>query len=739
MRNAPILSDMRTEHPSKRLFAITGIAIRIASIGRAWSLQSRMPVLRADVDALLFSVKSFAAAMLAYYIALRAGVPKPSWAIVTVYIVSQNSAGASLGRGVYRFVGTIVGAVATVAIIPCFVNDPIVCSVVLAGWIGLCLYLSLLDRTARAYAFVLSGYTASLIGFPGVFDPAAIFDTASVRVQEISIGIFCAVLVHRFVLPKRMTGQFTAKLSATLQDARRLVGDALHGNSGQTIRRDRDRLAADLLALQGLAAHLPYDPVPVTPSRKTLHLIHDRLARLLPLATEVEDRIHALRAGDRSLSDELTALLDAAGHWVAADDAAGRDAVAIRLIGRAKTVRTRIATEAVTVGDRLAANLAGHLAETIGLLHECDRLERIVERTGTPTATETATAAARLPDAGSHPRSRRATGYVYHRDPWMAARTALGAVAGIVIGCAFWIWSAWPEGGLAVSILGVCCALFGNADTPAPNVLKYMAGSVAGVAISLVYSFVILPRVTDFSGLVAVLAPAFLFAGSLQARPPTTYMALGITLTIPILSGLGATYAGDFAGSLNSVIALFAAIGFAVVSMGLFQTIPVDAAIGRLLRLNRQDVRRRALGGGPDEALWTSLMIDRTALLLPRLRLSGKSHPDVLDDTLHHLRVGHAASRLHRALRQLDADDGDCDGCGIRNDGFELLSAVAVRFGPGHWWGPSDATTLHRRIETLMARIADSPIADRVPLLDLLIDLRFALGPAGAVKWENGR
>nr|WP_255542626.1 FUSC family protein [Azospirillum sp. INR13] len=694
-----------------------------------------MPVLRADADALLFSAKSFAAAMLAYYIALRTGVPKPSWAIVTVYIVSQNSAGASLSRGVYRFVGTIGGAVATVAIIPCFVNDPIVCSVVLASWIGLCLYLSLLDRTARAYAFVLSGYTASLIGFPGVFNPAAIFDTASVRVQEISIGILCAVLVHRFVLPKRMTGQFTARLSATLRDARRLAGDALRGSSGQAIRRDRDRLAGDLLALQGLAAHLPYDPVPVTPSRETLQLIHDRLARLLPLATEVEDRIHALRIGDHRLPDELAALLDGVGHWVAAAHAADRDAVAIRLIDRAKTVRTRIAEEAMTAGDRLAANLAGHLAEMIGLLYECDRLERIIVRRGTRTAI----AAARPPAAASHLRSRRATGYVYHRDPWMAARSALGAVAGIVIGCAFWIWSAWPEGGMAVSILGVCCSLFGNVDTPVPNVVKYMIGSVAGVAISLAYSFVILPRVTDFAGLVAVLAPAFLFAGSLQARPPTTYMALGITLTIPILSGLGATYAGDFAGSLNSIIALFAATGFAVVSMGLFQTIPVDAAIGRLLRLNRQDVRRRALGGGSDEALWTSLMIDRTALLLPRLRLSGKSHPDVLDDTLHHLRVGHAASRFYQAIRHLDGNDGANDDGEIGYDGFELLTAIALRFGPGYRAGPSDAVALHRRIEALTARIADSPIADRSLLLDLLIDLRFALGPGGAANRENDR
>ncbi len=79
--------------------------------GSAKVLQA--PVVQADADALLFSMKSFAAAMLAYYISLRIGLPKPYWAIVTVYIVSQTSAGASLSRGVYRFVGTFIGAAST--------------------------------------------------------------------------------------------------------------------------------------------------------------------------------------------------------------------------------------------------------------------------------------------------------------------------------------------------------------------------------------------------------------------------------------------------------------------------------------------------------------------------------------------------------------------------------------------------------------------------------------------------
>ncbi|MEK1901868.1 MAG: FUSC family protein, partial [Rhizobium sp.] len=298
--------------------------------------------MKADADALLFSVKSFAAAMLAYYISLRVGLPKPYWAIVTVYIVSQTSAGASLSRGVYRLVGTIAGAVATVAIVPRFVNDPIACSVVLACWIGVCLYFSLLDRTPRAYAFVLAGYTASLIGFPSVLDPGAVFDTASVRVQEISIGILCAVLLHRYVLPKRMTDQFIGKLSATLRDARRLAGDALNGTPGEKTRRDRNHLAIDLLVLQGLATHLPYDPAPVTPRREKLQLVHDRLARLLPLATEIEARIHALSIGNHNPPDELTSLLRDVEAWIEAVDVAEREGGAVPLIDRARSLKACI-------------------------------------------------------------------------------------------------------------------------------------------------------------------------------------------------------------------------------------------------------------------------------------------------------------------------------------------------------------------------------------------------------------
>jgi uncharacterized membrane protein YccC len=89
-----------------------------------------------DASALLFSIKSFDAAMLTYYIALRIGLARPSWSIVTVNIVSQTSVGASLSRGVNRLAGTTIGAAATVAVVPNFVNSPVLCSLARSAWIA---------------------------------------------------------------------------------------------------------------------------------------------------------------------------------------------------------------------------------------------------------------------------------------------------------------------------------------------------------------------------------------------------------------------------------------------------------------------------------------------------------------------------------------------------------------------------------------------------------------------------
>src|SRR5690242_2558930 len=187
------------EIPGSALTGCPGMTTDFDTISLVMSQTTHLPVRAAD---LVFSLKTFVAAMLALVVALWLDLPRPYWAMATVYITSQPLAGATSSKALYRVLGTLVGATASVAIIPTFVNSPELLSLVIALWVGGCLYLSLLDRTPRSYLFMLSGYTLALIGFPAVTDPAGIFDLAVARSEEITLGIICATLVSTLVLPR---------------------------------------------------------------------------------------------------------------------------------------------------------------------------------------------------------------------------------------------------------------------------------------------------------------------------------------------------------------------------------------------------------------------------------------------------------------------------------------------------------------------------------------------------------
>ncbi|HHT0497544.1 TPA: FUSC family protein [Raoultella planticola] len=664
-----------TPHHSRALHAISRWSGRIAS-----------PALLSDAHALLYSVRSFVAAMLAYYIALAIGLERPSWAIITVYIVSQTSVGASLSRSLYRLAGTVAGAGATVLIVPTFVNTPILCSVILAGWISFCLYLSLLERTPRAYAFVLAGYTASLIGFPAVSDPGTVFNIAIIRLQEITIGIVCAALIHRYILPTRISGLFNSKLAQTLQATRQRIADTLAGKSNA--QSEPLHLALALQFLQGVSHHIPYDFALSVPVRQARKALHDRLARLVIVNGELCDRLQAIA----EMPADMQTLLDDVQAWLTCDDTGKRKKTADALQQRSAQLAQRHAAQALTFEEALRVNFLRYIVELMTLLQQCERLSDAIHH---------------AKSAPIQAEDRAAKGYVFHRDALSAARTALGAFVIILGGCLLWIYSAWPDGGTAVSILGVCCTLFGSFDTPAPHIVKYIIGSVWGVLISLIYSFALLPPLSDFPVLVAALAPVYLLAGSLQARPPTTFMAMGITLTLPVLCELGARYSGDFADAANTAIALFFATGFAVIGMSLLQTVQADAAINRLLKLCQRDIRRSVNGVFKgDETHWTNLMIDRAALLLPRLPRSGPSSARALESLVHFLRIGLCVMRLRR-----------CD----TPAGSEINEVLY------HLTGTTETAVLRERLAVMAALCLPATNEQSCQFVDRLVDLHCAL------------
>ena len=244
---------------------------------------------------IIFSINCYIATIITMFVAFSLDLKSPGWAMTTVYLTSQPLSGAMRAKAVYRAIGTFVGAAAMVAIVPNLVNAPELTTLAIILWVALCVFISLLDRTPRSYMFVLSGYTAALIGFPSVLAPGTVFDTAVSRVEEITLGVVCAAIVHSLIFPKSVFSAFEQKLRSAIADTRRWLADGLTKQATPEAEMERRRIAADITELYLLGTSLRFDTSPHRPDIGTIRAFDRKIVALLPLVSAIEDRLTLLR------------------------------------------------------------------------------------------------------------------------------------------------------------------------------------------------------------------------------------------------------------------------------------------------------------------------------------------------------------------------------------------------------------------------------------------------------------
>src|SRR5580692_8583339 len=153
----------------------------------------------ASIPALIFGLRLSASVCLALYIAFWLQLDGAYWAGTSAGIVCQPSLGASLRKGWFRMIGTVVGATVIVVLTACFIQSRAAFLVALALWGAGCTLVATLLRNFASYAAALAGYTAAIIasdelGATGGPDAQA-FTLAITRGSEIWIGIACAGIV----------------------------------------------------------------------------------------------------------------------------------------------------------------------------------------------------------------------------------------------------------------------------------------------------------------------------------------------------------------------------------------------------------------------------------------------------------------------------------------------------------------------------------------------------------------
>src|SRR4051812_5226661 len=148
---------------------------------------------------LLYGLRLWASVCLALYVAFWLELDNPFWAGTSAAIVCQPQLGASLRKGSFRMIGTVVGAAMVVVLTACFPQDRVAFLGLLALWGGFCAFAATALRNFASYAAALAGYPAAIIaadnlGATGGASPD-VFWLAVFRASAICIGIVCAGII----------------------------------------------------------------------------------------------------------------------------------------------------------------------------------------------------------------------------------------------------------------------------------------------------------------------------------------------------------------------------------------------------------------------------------------------------------------------------------------------------------------------------------------------------------------
>ncbi len=600
----------------------------------------------------LFSVKTFSASMLALYLALLFQLPRPYWAMATVYIVSNPFVGATRSKAIYRALGTALGASAAILLVPPFVETPLIFTLIVAAWTGTLLYLAISDRTARSYVFMLAGYTMPMIALPTVTDPTTVFDVAVSRTEEIVLGIVCASVVGSAILPSRLAPMLIERTDAWFRDAAFYGHETLSGHiAGKALSACRQRLASTITGLEFLLSQLSYDHAhPRILSRA--EALRGRMQLFLPMISALADPLLALMRDLKIRPAGLDDLLADTARWFDAPlpgATAGRetdlaDPVADRL--RERIAALQPADSALAGWDgALLSNALWRLRQVIDVWQDCRSLRVLI-------ANESGTWQPRY-------RHWRLGGTERSFDRGMMLFSTLTAVGAIVLACWLWVSSGWHDGAGAVTLAAVACCFFAALDEPAPMVFRFFLATAASVVFAGLYLFVVLPHVHDFPMLVLIFAGPFILVGTLLPRPQFNMVAMLVAVNTATFISIQDAYEADFLVFLNSNLAGVAGLLFAFVWTRATRPFGAELAARRLLRAGWEDVALSASPQSPgNQRNHASRMLDRVTQLLPRLGASDDHrHPSI--DSFRDLRVALNALDLRRLRRKLDADIRD--------------------------------------------------------------------------------
>jgi uncharacterized membrane protein YccC len=549
-----------------------GVPVRTGKGRQTWTARAAAALRRAT-PALLYGLRLWASVCLALFVAFKLELENPAWAATSAAIMCQPSLGASLRKGGFRLIGTLIGAVAIVLMTAAFPQSRISFLASLALWLGACGFMAAILRNFAGYAAALAGYTAAIVFADATGQPGQTFILAVTRASEICLGIVCAGVV----LGTTDVGTAQRRLGALFAG---LVGATASGLA-TTLRTKNPDFAALQVMRRGLVLETAkLDPV----IDEAVGEASELRARSYTLQRAVDGLLAAL-SGWRNLANHLQSL-DDGGEAAISSLPAWETPDAETLQRRPEAVRTallalvrrilRAPAPGVSAPGISARLVADRTAEALlGLVRALDGL--VLLATPQRARDYGRSAWPRVPD---------------FLPPVLSGVRAVLAIGALEI---FWVGTAWQGGQLAVTFAAVAVTLFSPREEAAFTMaVGFTAGTLLTTALAGIVQFAVLPALAGYGALCAVLGVVLVPLAALSTTNVQKAIVTGMVINfMPLLSPSNpAVY--DPVAFLNNAMGIVVGTGVATLSFRLLPPLSARVKIARLHGLSCRDLRRLA-------------------------------------------------------------------------------------------------------------------------------------------------
>ncbi len=531
----------------------------------------------------IFATKTFIAGMLALYIAFELNLSYPIWAIGTVFVIANPYSGMMASKSIYRILGTLFGAIFALAVTPHLINTPWLFIFVLATWVGVCLYLSLIDRSPRSYVVMLAGYTAVIICFNSIFyiDTVSIFDMAVGRFLEISLGVVCSAVVSATIFPMHIGPVVQMRVSKTLADTKQafdaILSDPQHLDNYTQLLANITRDTTDI---HTMAVHLSYEKSKFKGMTKPLQELLHQVTMLVANLVAMSERMKQLDQIDmnyrpylREFHKGIDLFLD---HQETLEDHELK-----HLPENFDQDFQDIARHATAKQQVILGSLKMDIRHFIQNVRAVQLIWQRIQK-GDNTLPESIT-----PLTTTYPS--------LHRDYGVAVRGGLSAFLTTIIACSFWILSGWKMGFMMAEMAAISACILTFLDDPVPALKVFIRASIYAACLVFIYAYGIFPHVTAFWELALVLAPFIMFCVMLYLHPPLH--GLGLPLIMSTIMGLNLQnrYAMDqitfFDASIGTVIGPL----IAVCMVQMVRAMSPEMTVQRMLAMHYKAMRETIL------------------------------------------------------------------------------------------------------------------------------------------------